>query len=264
MLKAKANHRTAGPVPDGAIVPELPGLLLLHGRFDHSINVMIGHNGDEGVGYPSLANNSAFEGMFGESFLAHMRVCFGGANSSAAYINTSFPNAPSSIRQYITNELYPPLLETTGDLVQDYNPTQSKSMIVSGYNDALGRQTLFTSETVINCLTYHVNRAFKGTSYAYLFSAPPALHGQELYYVFYNGQATDVYYRPINVTLAHIMQDYWLNFARTGNPNGEGLPTFAQWGNDSNVQGLSLAGVGPTLDTSDNERCRWWQLGLYV
>ncbi|KAJ4318882.1 hypothetical protein N0V94_004212 [Neodidymelliopsis sp. IMI 364377] len=76
MLESKANHPIAGPVPDGTIVPGLPGLLLLHGRFDRSINVMIGHNGDEGVGYPSLSNNSAFEGMFGKSLLAHMRVCW--------------------------------------------------------------------------------------------------------------------------------------------------------------------------------------------
>ena len=90
------------------------------------------------------------------------------------------------------------------------------------------------------------------------------MHGQELYYVFYNEQETDIHHRPINVTLAHIMQDYWINFAQTGSPNGEGLPHFAQSGNDSIVQGLSLAGVGPRPDTTDNARCRWWQLGLYL
>ena len=82
--------------------------------------------------------------------------------------------------------------------------------------------------------------------------------------MFYNGQATDVFYRPINVTLAHVVQDYWLNFARSGTPNGEGLPLFEQWGSGANAQGLSHAGVGPTSDPADNERCRWWQLGLWV
>lgn len=186
------------------------------------------------------------------------------ANRLLGYVNTIFPNAPSTVRQYITETLYPPEIETTGDLVQDYSPEQSKSLIVTGYNDILGRQTLLTSETVINCLTYHVNKAFQGRSYAYLFSAPPALHGQELYYVFYNEQPTDVFYRPINVTLAHVVQDYWLNFARNGDPNGEGLTDFPQWGDEANVLGLSLAGVGPTPDTTDNARCRWWQLGLWV
>lgn len=63
--KPKAHRDTLGPVVDGSFVPELPGLLLLHNRFDGDINIMIGHNGDEGLGFPFISNSSAFEGMFG-------------------------------------------------------------------------------------------------------------------------------------------------------------------------------------------------------
>lgn len=138
--------------------------------------------------------------------------------------------------------------------------------MVTGYNDPQGRQGLFTSETVINCLVNHINRAFARhhSTYSYLFSAPPALHGQELNYVFYNNEPADVYSRPVNVSLAHTVQDYWLNFARDGDPNGPGLPVWGRWGAERRVQGISLAGVGPRVDVSENERCRWWQLGLYL
>jgi hypothetical protein len=51
-----------GPVVDGDFVPALPSLLLSHGRFDDSIDVLVGHNGDEGFGYPGLANDTAFDG----------------------------------------------------------------------------------------------------------------------------------------------------------------------------------------------------------
>jgi hypothetical protein len=44
------------------MVPETPSLLLLHGRFDNSVDVMVGHNGNEGMAYPSLTNNTVFEG----------------------------------------------------------------------------------------------------------------------------------------------------------------------------------------------------------
>ena len=47
---------------DGTFVPELPSLLFLHNRFDRSVNVMVGHNGDEGVGYPGLTSDAAFDG----------------------------------------------------------------------------------------------------------------------------------------------------------------------------------------------------------
>ncbi|KAJ8114479.1 hypothetical protein OPT61_g3652 [Boeremia exigua] len=239
---SKPGSWTYGPVVDGNFVPELPGLSLLHNNFDQSVKVMIGHNGDEGLAYPLLQNNTAFE----------------------QYVFTSFPNAPPAARKHITEVLYPPMIEATRNQFEDYNPATTTSMVVNGYNNTHGRQALLTSETVINCLTNHINRAFGGKSYSYLFSTPPALHGQDLYYVFYNQQATDVYYRPINVTLAHIMQDYWLNFARTGSPNGDGLPLFSTWGSSANVQSISLAGVGPTDDVSNNARCRWWQLGLYL
>ncbi|KAH6639108.1 Alpha/Beta hydrolase protein [Boeremia exigua] len=239
---SRTGSWTYGPVVDGTFVPELPSLLFLHNRFDRSVNVMVGHNGDEGVGYPGLTSDAAFD----------------------AYVDLMFSDAPVSARKYITEVLYPPILESTRDLFQDYNPATSTSLVVTGYNNTHGRQNLLTSETVINCLTTQVSNAFRGRSYAYLFATPPALHGQELYYVFYNEQATDVFYRPINVTLAHIMQDYWLNFARTGTPNGKGVPTFAPYGSGKSVQSLSLAGVGATQDVSDNERCRWWQLGLYM
>jgi cholinesterase len=191
-------------------------------------------------------------------------ICFTWADLGSAYIKSSFPNAPDSVLQHITQVLYPTEIKTTGNTLQEYDPINSESLLVTGYNTSLGRQTLLTSETVINCLTYYVNKAFRGQTYAYIFSTPPALHGQELYYVFYNGQSTDVFFRPINITLAHIIQDYWINFAQLGSPNGAGLPHFAKWGDSSNVQGLSLAGVGPMQDTFDSDRCGWWQLGLYV
>lgn len=36
-----------GPTVDGDFVPALPGMLLLHGQFEHNIRVMVGHHTDE-------------------------------------------------------------------------------------------------------------------------------------------------------------------------------------------------------------------------
>jgi carboxylesterase type B len=38
---------TYGPTVDGNFVPALPGELLLHGQYDKSLRVMVGHNAQE-------------------------------------------------------------------------------------------------------------------------------------------------------------------------------------------------------------------------
>jgi cholinesterase len=55
-----AKRVIVGPQVDGLFIPETPSLLLLHDRFDHSVEVMVGHNGDEGTGYPILTDEQAF------------------------------------------------------------------------------------------------------------------------------------------------------------------------------------------------------------
>jgi cholinesterase len=225
---------------------------------------MVGHNGDEGLGYPGLQNDTAFEGRSDSLSRHSTKFCPTSTNRASAYIASFLSAAPERVRRHVTEVIYPPKIINNGNVLEDYDPDDSKSLAVTGYTNTFGRQTLLTSEAVISCLTYQVNKAFKGQAYNYLFTTPPALHGQELYYVFYNEQSTDVFFRPINVTLAHSMQEYWINFAQSGDPNGDGLPYFGKYGQNSSAQGLSLADIGPTEDPTDNDRCRWWQLGLYV
>jgi len=54
-----------------------------------------------------------------------------------------------------------------------------------------------------------------------------AYHSAEIEYVF--GQLdskTDLTWRPEDRQLSELMQKYWANFARSGDPNGAGLPTW--------------------------------------
>jgi cholinesterase len=239
---------------------------MYHGRYDHSVNVMLGHNGNEGFGYPGLQNDTAFDGESSSQLqhIAKLSVRSGLTEARPAFMNTLFPNAPNSELNHITKELYPTKPRSIGVVPGDYDPKSSTSIIVTSYNDTQGRQSLLNSDTVINCNTHFVNEAFEGETYSYTFAVPPGLHGQELYYVFYNGQETDIFFRPINVTLAHIMQDYWISFAQSGSPNRRGLPFFPKWGHNMSVQGLSHDGVEPMRDPINIHACRWWQLGLYV
>jgi para-nitrobenzyl esterase len=53
-----------------------------------------------------------------------------------------------------------------------------------------------------------------------------AYHGAELAYVFGNFYPTGWAWSPDDRRFSQVMSRYWVNFARTGNPNGPGLPEW--------------------------------------
>ena len=55
-----------------------------------------------------------------------------------------------------------------------------------------------------------------------------AYHGAEIPYVFGTG-ATWLPAEPADHALSETIMRYWVNFAKTGNPNGVGLPTWPRW-----------------------------------
>jgi para-nitrobenzyl esterase len=55
-----------------------------------------------------------------------------------------------------------------------------------------------------------------------------AYHGAEIPYVFGTADAW-LPAEPVDLALSRQVQQYWLNFARTGNPDGPGLPGWPRW-----------------------------------
>ncbi|CZS91749.1 probable cholinesterase [Rhynchosporium agropyri] len=220
-----------GPTVDGTFVPKLPGVLLSEGKFDSSVNVMVSHNSNEGLTFtsPFLQSEAAV----------------------ATNLKAVFQTATNDTISYILNTLYPAVYDGTYP-----------------YDSIYSRATLITSEISFTCNTRFLNLAFQNETYAYYFTVPPGLHGEDIQYTFFNGDTTTLNNGlPVQPAIATAMQKYITNFAMSsiGSPNGRGVPFFPQYQDNSTTLVVGLEGVGALVkDTAANERCAWLMEGLYV
>ena len=110
------------------------------------------------------------------------------------------------------------------------------------------------------CNAFYLDKAFDNNTYAYYFSIPPSLHGEDVPYTYYNGPSPSVVSIPIAIKL----QEYLTHFAETGSSNFAGAPYFMMYGNNATVLNLNVSGVTRVMDPAANYRCSWWQKSLYV
>ena len=95
------------------------------------------------------------------------------------------------------------------------------------------------------------NEIHGGKSYLYHFSRVPpsnkqtigAFHAAEIPFVFGSYEKT-IGYSKEDIKLAELMQNYWVNFAKNGNPNGDNLP---EWPLHKNINWMKF-----TANTGEN------------
>ena len=112
----------------------------------------------------------------------------------------------------------------------------------------------------ISCNTFYLDKAFNNQTYAYQFSVPPALHGQDVAYTFMNGPSMSV----TSDSAAMALREYITSFAINGKPSGPTLPMFPLYTNATNINDLNATSITSILDPTANQRCNFWQRALYV
>lgn len=222
---------TFGPVVDGTFVPAMPGKLLLEGKFDSSLNIMVGHNSDEGLEFtsPFLTTEALLE----------------------ENLESVFPTATNDTISYMLNTLWPAIYDGS-----------------YGYTTLFERASVITAEVSFTCNTRFLDLAFENLTHAYYFTVPPGLHGEDIAYTFFNGDTTTSDDGlPVNATVATTLQKYITNFATSecGDPNGDDVPFFPFYQGNSTTLVLGDEGLGALVkDTTANERCGWLMQALYA
>jgi len=218
---------TYGPTVDGLFVPLQPGQLLAQGRFDKSVNVMVGHNADEGSLFTpgTIRSNDAL----------------------VAQLQSAFPVTPNSSIEYITKTLYPPVFDGTYP-----------------YRTQFARGDLIISEGIFTCNTRYLSTGFGNKTYSYLFAVPPAIHGQDVAYTYFTGGAASTSPTGVtNRTIAIALQQFIASFAETGKPAAPGIQKFDMYGPNASVLRLNVTGIDQIRDSNANARCAWWQKALF-
>jgi para-nitrobenzyl esterase len=184
-----AALRGGGLVVDGDLIPEDLSLTFTNGR-QNEVDLMIGSNKDEGTFF-------ARPGLTAEAFKTQARQRFGVL-------------ADEFLRMF-----------PAGD---DAQATQS---YLASFSDEAAWAMRKGAEL----------QARRGnTAYVYYFTrvppSPPdrpsrgATHVAEIPYMFNNLADGPVPWTDTDRQLAETMASYWVNFARTGDPNGAGLPAW--------------------------------------
>ena len=163
----------------------------------------------------------------------------------SVWIKQTFAGISSQALNYIITQLYPPIYDGS-----------------KGYGSPLERTMTIIADSSFTCNNNYLNKAFKNQTYAYEFQVPPAFHGFDVPYTFYNGQGSNPS-AGLFAPVAEVMQGYLTNFVANGNPNGPGLPPFPIQGMNASMNGLNLTSISPQRDPTANSRCAWWQKALY-
>ncbi len=92
----------------------------------------------------------------------------------------------------------------------------------------IGAEAALTTSAGHKAFVYRFERTVPGKGEAAL----GAFHSLELPYVFGTFEARPFRWMPfteVDRRLSGTIQSYWINFAKNGNPNGEGVPLWAEW-----------------------------------
>ena len=218
-------------VVDGHVAPEHPAAIFAAGR-QRPVPLLVGANRDEGTLFePRLASWGPGQPLF----VDRVRAQFG------AQAEQALAHYPPGATPADDQAAYARLV---GDLIIDLGAWRWAELAA-----ASGRAPVYR---------YRFDRRPPGAPQAsiYPLTAPGVYHFAEICYVFDNQHLRDWRWETADRRLAQTMSSYWINFARTGDPNGDGLPRWPRYAAGGGGQVMRLAAEIGARGEAPAERAR--------
>ncbi len=179
-------------ITDGYILPEPVPVLFASGRFA-DIPLLTGWNADEAFVF-EFKNKEAFQQMAAKEFKS---------------------GATTFLKHYPANS-------DEEAMASQIALSRDRTFALSNYKWADIQSVRGKSKTFV----YYFTRKPPATGE---FVKWGAFHTAEVPYVFNNLKFFKRNFEPVDHQLADLMSDYWVNFIKTGNPNGNGLPKWPSY-----------------------------------
>lgn len=187
------------PVVDNLVFHNYPMQVFQSGNFN-KVSLIIGSNAEEmSLNVPQIVTPAMV----------------------TALINTTIPPAYQAQIQ----ALYPP----------GANTAEARESYVGILTD---KQFTSTARLTAQCISLNQNEPVWRYFFTHKHTLPQlaaygSYHGMELFYVFNNWEnatlGSGTLFKPQDDSVQTNMLNYWVNFARTGNPNGSGLENWSQY-----------------------------------
>ncbi|HEX2533178.1 MAG TPA: carboxylesterase family protein [Chitinophagaceae bacterium] len=187
-LLQKGGNAGRGPVVDGYILPATVAQLFEQKK-QNSVALLTGWNEDEGLLFGPLRQADAYISHLEETYKDLALALF------SYYPGTSDAEAAASQLKL------------------------SRDMLFGAQNFAWANKQALLGPVYVYRFTRKVPATGEYVKYG-------AFHTGEVPYAFNNLKFVQRSWKPVDEQLAQTMSDYWVNFVKTGNPNGAGLPAW--------------------------------------